>query len=665
VPKGRAVTSRDDAWKAAQEIGLPIVIKPQDGNYGRGVSIDLQDEATIRAAYDYADREGSGVVAERMIRGFQHRVLVVKDKIVAASRGDAEHVMGDGVHTVVELVACANQQPLRGSDQESTLSTLVLDEIALGLLSRQDLTPTSIPPLGHQVVIHHNGDMTDDVTEEVHPDVAADCILAARTVGLNIAGIDLIANHIDQPLSAQDGAILEVNASPGLLMHLRPVNGKQRPVGTAVVSALFHQHETGRVPIVAVTGTNGKTSTVNLLENILRSSGKKLGVTGSDGIRIDGRQIDSGDCADAPSARRVLMNPFVDTAVFEVSANSVLNQGLAFDQCDVAVVTNIGSGDHLGGTYIETLEVITKAKRASVDVVRPGGSAVLNANDAIVAGLTSYCPGDTIFFGRAIEDGATRDMLAAGRRVVTIDRGNVVLAQNDKLVSILPVSALPHAHRGQLEFQVENALAAIGAAWALGISPSQMVAGLHATETVANCICWYACAGATILLSQCRNLSALNATISAMGLLSNCSELVATYGVHADQRASDVYDQGFRLGQCFDKVMLGSHFDPSADKLPPLLAELDRGVKESGHARDVQQIGQILDDSPHLQQAVERLEPKQVLMFQVKGYGGMSAARATLADMGAQPLASWPVSSSLGIPNSRESTQQLPSSNDV
>lgn len=286
VPKGRTVASKDDAWEAAQEIGLPVVIKPQDGNYGRGVSIDLGDEESIRAAFDCADREGSGVVAESMIRGLPHRVLVVKDKVVAASRGDFDHVIGDGIHTVVELVEETNRQPLRGTGQEYPLLTLLLDDIALGLLARQGFSSTSIPPQGRQVVIHYNGDLTDDVTEEVHPDVATDCVLAACAVGLNIAGIDLIANRIDQPLAAQGGAIVEVNASPGLLMHLRPMNGKPRPVGMAVVSALFEERETGRVPIVAVTGTNGKTSTVKLLYHILKCAGKRLGATSSEGIYI-------------------------------------------------------------------------------------------------------------------------------------------------------------------------------------------------------------------------------------------------------------------------------------------------------------------------------------------------------------------------------------------
>ena len=666
VPKGRLVSSKDDAWEAAQEIGLPVVVKPRDGNYGRGVSIDLQDEQSVRAAYDVADREGSGVVAERMIRGFQHRVLVVKDRVIAANRGDSEHVIGDGIHNVLQLVEQANQQPLRGSGQDNPLSTLVLDEIALGLLNRQGFSTTSIPQAGHQVIIHYNGDMTDDVTDDVHPDVANDCILAARAVGLNIAGIDLIAKRIDQPIAAQGGAILEVNASPGLLMHLQPLTGKPRPVGTAIVSALFQDSETGRIPIVAVTGTNGKTSTIELLSQILTDAGRKLGVTSSNGISISGRLIVSGDCADAPSAKRVLINPFVDTSIFEIGANSVLNQGLAFDQCEVAVVTNLGSGDHMCAKYVETLEVITKAKRAPVDVVAPHGTAVLNANDPIVAGLSSYCPGTSMFFSRSIDDVGVADLLRAGKRVVTIDRGSVVLAQSDRKVSILPTAAIPHSYQGQVVYQVENALAAVAAAWALGISPSHIVEGLvRAAENSSDRLTCYELSGAKIVLSHCRNLSALNATISVVDLVSSATERIAVYGVHADHRPSDAFEQGLCLGKHFDKVVVGGYFAQSTNELQLLVSELERGANGAGRAREVSLSTHNLEDPDFVAHTLKSLQPQQILMFQIRDSAQLKSVRRCLRELGARALANGPNEVPVASVPDIESTQLLASSNDV
>ncbi len=666
VPKGRLVSSKDDAWEAAKEIGLPIVVKPRDGNYGRGVSINLQDEQSVRVAYDVADREGSGVVAERMIRGFQHRVLVVKDRVIATNRGDSEQVVGDGALNVLQLVEQANRQPLRGSGQDCPLSTLVLDEIALGLLTRQGLSPSAVPELGQQVIIHYNGDMTEDVTDDVHPDVASDCILAARTVGLNIAGIDLIADRIDRPLGEQGGAILEVNASPGLLMHLQPLTGKARPVGTAVVSALFQENETGRVPIVAVTGTNGKTLTIELLSQIMAGAGRKLGVTSSDGIKISGRQIISGDCADAPSARRVLVNPFVDAAIFEVSANSVLNQGLAFDQCEVAVVTNLGSGDHMGAKYIETLEVMTKAKRAPVDVVTPHGTAVLNASDPNVAGLSKYCPGATMFFSPSIDDAGVAELLGAGKRVVTIDRGSVVLAETDRTVKILPVAAIPHSFQGQVGYQVENALAAIAAAWALGISPSHIVEGLvHADENVTDRLCCYELNGATIVTSRCRNLSALNATISVLGQAFTPAEKIAVYGVHTDHRAIDAFDQGLCLGKFFDKLVLGGYFAPTTDETRLLVSELERGATSAGNACEVSTATHNLEDPNFIAHTLKSLQPRQFLLIQVRDSSHLATVRQRLSELGARILARGPGESSLATAPENESTQVQASSNNV
>ena len=449
-------------------------------------------------------------------------------------------------------------------------------------------------------------------------------------------------------------------------MHLRPLTGKPRPVGTAVVSALFRENETGRVPIVAVTGTNGKTTTVNLLGQILSGAGMNLGLTSSDGISVNGRTILSGDCADAPSARRILMNPFVDAAVFEVGANSILNQGLAFDQCQVAVVTDLGSGDHLGAKYVETLEVMTKAKRTPVNVVAPHGTAVLNANDPLIAGLSSYCQGDVIYFSRSLDETGIAELLSSGKRIVSVDHGSIVLAQNDQTVSLLPVTAIPHSFRGLVEFQVENALAAIGAAWALGISPSHIVEGLvRAAEKITSCFCCFELAGATIVLSQCRNLSALNATLSAISSIADPAQRVAVYAMHDDHRPSDAFDQGLRLGQIFDIITVGGYFEPANIELRPLISEFERGVTGAGFAREVRHAAENFGDISHLAQALNGLHAQQLLLFQVKDSRHMAAARKWLSEQGASFLVNWPTGGISGTASARESTQLLTTSNDV
>lgn len=358
------------------------------------------------------------------------------------------------------------------------------------------------------------------------------------------------------------------------------------------------------------------------------------------------------------------MNPFVDVALFEISANSVLKQGLAFDQCDVALVTNVGSADHLGAQYVETVEVITKAKRTPVDVVTPRGACVLNADDSLVAGLASYCPGSAIFFSLSTGNSSVKDLLAAGHQVVTLDHGSVVLVDGGKQISLIPVSALPFTLNGLLKFQIQNALAAVGAAWALGISSSHIAAGLMqaaAHETSSDS--FYELGGATILLTQCRNLSALNATITGIGQVANFSKCVAVYGVQSDHRLVDAFEQGARLGQFFDRVILGGYFDPSSENLRSLLEEIERGVRSANHAHDVAQASQSLGDSRLTRQIIQSLEPKDFLMLQVKEAAGVAAARSLLLEWGAKSLANGPGTGDLAAV--RESSQPLPSSNNV
>ena len=327
MPAGRAAQNREDAWVAAQDLGLPVVVKPQDANHGRGVSICLEDRTAVESAYDIASREGSGVVVERFISGSQYRVLVVGDHAVAASGGEAEQVLADGIHTVEELVALANTDPRRGEDSAMPLTPLVLDEISLELLRRQGLDKASVPIAGRAVILHYNGDLTVDVTERMHPDIAASCVIAAQTVGLDVAGIDLIADDIGRPLEAQNGAVIEVNASPGLVMHLKPLVGNPRPVGEAIVKHLFPPGESGRVPLVAVSGSSGKTLVASLVASMLAAASHTVGEASSRGLRIGQRVLSSKNCADATSVRRVLVNPFVDAIVVEADEHNVNQEG--------------------------------------------------------------------------------------------------------------------------------------------------------------------------------------------------------------------------------------------------------------------------------------------------------------------------------------------------
>jgi cyanophycin synthetase len=386
----------------------------------------------------------------------------------------------------------------------------VLDEISQELLRRQGLTLAAIPAAGRAVLIHYNGDLTVDETDRMHPDVAQSCVVAAQTVGLDVAGIDVIAEDIGRPLEAQDGAVIEVNAGPGLVMHLKPLVGRPRPVGEAIVEHLFPAAEDGRIPLIAVSGTNGKTLVASMVTSMLTAAGRMVGLAGSHGLYVGARPLAKGDCADAASARRLLVNPFVDAIVLETSEISVLREGLAFDRCQVAVVTNLGSADHLGEQYVDDRALVAKAVRAPVDVVLPEGTAVLNADDPDVADMAGKCRGQVIFFAGDAESEPLRDALAKRGDGVFVSGGKIVAARAGQVVPILDLRALSGARAWLEQILVEDLLAAAATGLALGLMPSHMRHGLEqALREPGHAL--YADGQRRVLVTQARNPSALAA----------------------------------------------------------------------------------------------------------------------------------------------------------
>ncbi|MDB5879837.1 MAG: cphA, partial [Variovorax sp.] len=336
VPRGRPVVSADDGWAAAQDIGLPVVVKPQDGNQGKGVTVNIVTREQLDAAYASAAEYGE-VMVEKFLPGFDYRLLVVGNRLIAAARRDPPQVIGDGVSTVQQLVDTVNLDPRRGEGHATSLTKIRLDAIAVGRLESLGMTPASVPSLGQRVVLRNNANLSTggtatDVTDTVHPEVAARAVDAAQMVGLHICGVDMVCENVLRPLEEQHGGVVEVNAAPGLRMHISPSFGRGRDVGAAVMDTLFAHGDDGRIPVVAVTGTNGKTTTARLVNHLFMASGLRTGMTNTDGVWVDGRQTDSGDCSGPKSARNVLMHPDVEAAVFEVARGGVLREGLGFDR---------------------------------------------------------------------------------------------------------------------------------------------------------------------------------------------------------------------------------------------------------------------------------------------------------------------------------------------
>jgi len=484
VPEGELVRNADAAWEAAQDLGMPVVLKPYDGNHGRGVSLDLQTETEVRAAYALAHRKGDGsaVIVEKYIPGNEHRLLVVGKKVVAAAAGETLWITGDGVSTIDQLAdQQINTDPRRGSGEEFPLNIVIpsqTGEIILEL-ERVGLTPESIPADGQKVLMQRNGNVKFDVTDKVHPSVAYAAALAARVVGLDIAGVDMVLEDVSKPLSSQRGAVIEVNASPGLLAHIKPANGNGQPVGRAIIDHLFSEEHDGRIPIVGITGTQNTGRIARLVAWLVHISGKHVGLACSEGLYLDGRQIDAKNCATWEAGQRVLINRSVQAAVFENPGSVILGEGLAYDKCTVGVVTDVNWNEDLKPFDILDDEQTYKVARTQVDVVLPSGTAVLNAADHQAVEMAELCDGKVIFYGMNADHPAIAAHREAGERVVVLQGDAIVLAQGAQIAASLPLASLTPAKASKPEM----VMAAVAAAWALNIPVELIGAGLRTFES--------------------------------------------------------------------------------------------------------------------------------------------------------------------------------------
>ncbi|MFZ5507349.1 MAG: cyanophycin synthetase [Pseudomonadota bacterium] len=612
VPRGRTVSDADEAWAAALEVGLPVVVKPRDGNQGKGVTVNIVSREHMGIAFNAAYEISRDVMVERFIPGADYRFLVVGDRVIAAARREPPQVIGDGSRSVRELVDEVNADPRRGDGHATSLTKMRIDDIALARLAVQGHSPDSVPALGERVVLRNNANLSTggsatDVTDDVHPELAARAVEAARTIGLDIAGVDIVCRTVLKPLEEQGGGIVEVNAAPGLRMHLTPSFGKGRAVGEAIVSTMFGPGDDARIPLVAVAGTNGKTTTVRLIAHLMAQTGLRVGMTTTDGVFVGNECIDTGDCSGPKSARNVLAHPDVDGAVLETARGGVLREGLGFDRCQVAVVTNIGSGDHLGLAYINTVEDLAVVKRVIVQNVAPKGMAVLNAADPVVAAMAEHCPGSITFFAQDRTHPVIATHRARGRRVIYVDDGALVAAEGSSAVRI-PLSQVPLTRGGKLGFQVENAMAALGAAWALGFDWSSIRAALASfvsdAATAPGRFNVFDYKGATLIADYGHNPDAISALVQAIDALPAKRRSVVISGA-GDRRDEDIRKQTQILGAAFDSVVLYQDQCQRGRKDGEVIALLREGLEGASRTREVCDINGEFVAIDH---ALERLQ---------------------------------------------------------
>lgn len=591
VPEGEPVDSAEEAVAVAEDIGYPVVVKPQYGNHGRGVATNLQTREQVLAAYAAAREEESTIVVEKYAPGEDYRILVIGNRVIAAAKREPAKVVGDGVSTVVQLIDQVNKDPRRSDGHSTVLSKLHIDAVALNVLADQNLTPGSIPAAGQTVFIRRNANLSTggtatDVTDIMHPNVAEQMIDAARVIGLDIAGVDVVCQDISRPLEEQHGVVVEVNAGPGLRMHLEPSAGKGRPVGEAIIDMMFANEGDARIPIVTVTGTNGKTTATRMIANILSASGKLVGFTCTDGIYIGHRRVDTGDCSGPKSATAVLMNPRVEAAVFETARGGILREGLAFDRCDVAVVTNIGEGDHLGIADIDTVEKLAHVKATIVRAVAATGSAVLNADDPLVAAMADECPGAIVYYSLQGESPLLQQRRAKGGRVVFVRDNAIILAEGVHEFPLISLDRIPVTHGGRITFQVYNVLSATAATWALGTPAEVIRVGLEAfsasMDKAPGRFNLLEINGATVVVDYGHNPSALAAMLDALSHFPQQRRIVV-YSAAGDRRDVDIIRQGELLGQNFDEVILYEDQYLRGRNTGEITALFRQGIDAVGH----------------------------------------------------------------------------------
>jgi cyanophycin synthetase len=646
VPKSEVVDTVEATLAAAKRVGLPCVVKPLDGNHGRGVQLNLRSEDEIRKAFEgaRAQSRSGDLVVETFVTGNDYRCLVIGGKVAAIAERVPASIVGDGKRTVRQLVEETNADPRRGIGHEKVLTRIKVDPAAEELVRAQGFDIDGVPPKGQRVKLALTGNMSTggtsiDRTIEAHPDNVEIAEMAARVVGLDVAGIDFICPDIAVPVRETGGAIVEVNAAPGFRMHTHPTEGEPQYVAKPVIDLLFPAGAPARIPIIAVTGTNGKTTTVRMIAHILKLMGRRVGMTSTDGIVVDGRMIRRGDMSGPKSARMILQNPTVDTGVFEVARGGILREGLGFDRADVAVVTNV-TADHLGLGGIDTLRQLSDVKGVLVEAVPRTGTAVLNADDPYVARLSSECRGTVILFSMETEKGqrgydrvdgyCTRGGAAFVVRKAP-EGDQIVLRHGPRTMPVMYTHLVPATFGGRARMNVANALAAAAAAWAAGAHLHDIRQGLRTFTTsffqAPGRLNYLEVGGVRVVIDYCHNVDGMRnlADFSrrmvgdgdGAGSNGRTGRAIGVIGMPGDRRDEDMRDYGAFAAGAFDEIIIREDRNlrgRSPGVAANNVADGIRRAREDGSGRTTR-VDKILDEMSAVKNALRRANPGDLVVM--------------------------------------------------
>ncbi|PRY20958.1 cyanophycin synthetase [Aliiruegeria haliotis] len=624
VPDQRFARDPEDAADLADRIGFPVVVKPVDGNHGRGVVVNVQTEEEAMEAYAIAEAEGSGVVVESMIPGDDHRLLVVDGKLVAAAKRMPGHVVGDGASTIRQLVDVVNEDPRRGRGHENMLTLLELDDTADKLLEDKGYTQESVPPDGEVVYLRRTANLSTggsaiDVTDVIHPDNRLMAERAILAVGLDIGGVDFLTTDITQSYRETGGAICEINAGPGLRMHISPSEGEPRDVGGAIMDMLFPEGAPSRIPVAALTGTNGKTTTARMLAHVLKMAGHMVGNTSTDAVYIDGNMTVRGDMTGPTAASMVLRDPTVDMAVLETARGGIVRAGLGYSHCDVGAVLNVTS-DHLGLGGVETVEELAEVKRLVVEVAKE--VAVLNADDIQTLKMADHTPAERICYV-TMDPGhpLVRQHINLGKHAVVLEHGlngdQIVIYDHGQQIQLIWTHLIPATLEGKATHNVQNAMFAAAMAYSMGLTLDQIRNGLRTFDSS-----FYQSPGRMnvfdehgfrVILDYGHNEAAVGAMVDLVDRLQPMGKRIVCLTCPGDRRDEDIHAIAMKAAGRFDHYICHSDDNPrgrTATEVPEMLKAtlMEAGVPEA-------QIQIVPEEEQSVQTALEMARPHDLVLI--------------------------------------------------
>ncbi|MBX3066189.1 MAG: cyanophycin synthetase [Anaerolineae bacterium] len=573
VPRSLLVRSEEESLDAADRIGYPVVTKPYDGNHGRGVMLNLRNSDEVREAFKISSEESSAVLVEKFVAGRDYRILVVNNEVVAVAERLPGHVVGDGIRTVRQLIDVVNSDPRRGIGHERVLTRLEIDDQALLCLQKLGYTLDTIPPAGEKVFLRLTANLSTggtaiDRTDAIHYENIQMALRAIGVIGLDIGGVDFICPDISRPYTDVGGAIVEINAGPGFRMHLAPSEGRPRDVTGKVIDMLFPKGTPARVPLAAITGTNGKTTTTRMAAHIMKMAGRMVGMTTTDGIYIDGERILKGDMTGPWSARVVMRDTRVDCAVLEAARGGIAREGLGFDRCDVGAVLNVAS-DHLGLRGINTLDELAALKQVVVEAVHRDGWAVLNADNEYTVKMDRYVDGQTCWFSINPDNELVKEHVRKGGRAVVLEKGvngeMITLYDDGKHIPLLWAHLIPATYEGHARFNTANAMAAAAITYCLGASVEQIRTGLltfamtfYNTPGRVNVFDEYPF---RVIMDYCHNAPAMEELSTFVSRLRVPGTRKVIIGAPGDRRDSDIRDFARLAARTFDSFIIREDWD--------------------------------------------------------------------------------------------------------